>query len=161
MTSQNREHAFGPSKKPAVGRRPALNEPETYDFLSDVHQAAAIRSVVRDRCRRRWTDEQDLEAISQLELAVQEAAANIIEHAYAGRADQPIQLVVALEERAVSVSLYDRGTSFDVDAVAAPCFDGSRTGGFGLHMIRECVDEVEYSRAPDGRNVVRLVKRLG
>lgn len=149
------------SKKPDVGRRPAPNEPEVYDFLSDVREAAAMRSVVRDRCRRRWTDEKDLEAISQLELAVQEAAANIIEHAYAGRPDQPIQLVVALEERAVSVSLYDRGASFDAGVVDAPRFDGSRTGGFGLHMIRECVDEVEYSRDPDGRNVVRLVKRMG
>ncbi len=134
---------------------------ETHDFLSDVHQVAAIRSVVRDRCRRKWTDEKNLDAISQLELAVQEAAANIIEHAYAGRADQPIQLVVALDDSTVRVWLYDQGASFDAGAVDAPRFDGSRTGGFGVYMIRKCVDEVRYSRHPDGRNVVRLVKRMG
>jgi anti-sigma regulatory factor (Ser/Thr protein kinase) len=134
---------------------------ESHDFLSDVRQVAAIRSVVRDRCRRKWETEKDLEAISQLELAVQEAAANIIEHAYKGRSDQSIQLVVALEERTASVSLYDQGLGFDADAVEPPRFDGTRIGGFGLYMIRECVDEVLYSREADGRNVVRLVKRLG
>ena len=131
---------------------------ESHEFLSDVREVAAIRSVVRDRCRRRWEGEEHLEAISQLELAVQEAAANIIEHAYKGRPDQPIQLLVALDEHVAHVSLYDCGLAFDGSGVEPPCFDGTRTGGFGLYMIRECVDDVQYSREADGRNVVRLVK---
>ena len=134
---------------------------ESHDYLSEVRQVATIRSVVRDHCRRKWGTEKDLEAISQLELAVQEAAANIIEHAYKGRPDQSIQLVVELEDRTVSVSLYDQGLSFDAGEVEPPRFDGTRIGGFGLYMIRECVDEVRYSREADGRNVVRLVKRIG
>ena len=58
------------------------------------------------------------------------------------------------------MSLYDQGLGFDADEVEPPRFDGTRIGGFGLYMIRECVDEVRYSREADGRNVVRLVKRM-
>lgn len=134
---------------------------ESHSFLSDVRQVAAMRSFVRELCRREWGAEMDLEAVSQLELAVQEAAANIIEHAYQGRGDEPLQVVVEVEGPTVTVTLYDHGLSFSPDAIEKPCFDGTRTGGFGLYMIRECVDEVRYSREADGRNVVRLVKKIG
>ena len=133
---------------------------ETHEFLSDVRQVAAIRSVVRECCRRQWGEALNLEAVSQLQLAVQEAAANIVEHAYEGRPGQPIELEITLEERSIAVSLYDQGLAFEGGAVEPPQFDGTKTGGFGLHMIRESVDEVRYSREADGRNVVRLVKRM-
>jgi anti-sigma B factor antagonist len=67
--------------------------------------------------------------------------------------------MVEADAEQASVALYHQGLDFDPDAVAPPAFDGSRTGGFGLYLIKILVDEVYYFRDPDGRCGVRLVKR--
>lgn len=98
------------------------------------------------------------EKIAQLELAVTEAVANIIEHAYAGRSADPVRIEAEAFEDGISFRIHHHGESFDPSLAPPPPFDGSRDGGFGLHMINECVDEISYLQDEAGASYTRLVK---
>src|SRR5579864_9058959 len=96
------------------------------EFPSDLRQLQALRALVRDVCRRAWGEGCDEERLAQLELAVDEAAANVVLHAYDGKAGLPVEVVVAADADRVSVTLFHQGAPFDPNAVAPPSFDGSR-----------------------------------
>jgi anti-sigma regulatory factor (Ser/Thr protein kinase) len=131
------------------------------DIRSDLTELGRVRTFVRDFCRGLSGTPLDDEATAQLELAVNEAASNIMKHAYHGRADQRIELdATALPDR-VSIDLHHLGDSFDPALVLPPAFDGSRESGFGLYLIARSVDDVRYSRDERGRNCVTLVKVSG
>ncbi len=132
-------------------------EQVTQEFPSDVRQLAAVRALVRDVCRRACNV--DDAGLAELELAVDEAAANVILHAYADRTDLPIEVVVAAEPDQVCVSLFHQGEPFDPDRVAPPSFDGSRESGFGLYIIRKAVDECTFFQDERGHHGIRLVKK--
>jgi len=97
----------------------------------------------------------------QLTLALNEAAANVIRHAYRGR--QGGRLWIAAEEfdDQLRFVLCDNGVTFEnFGKTPPPAFDGSRDSGFGLFLMRLCLDEIEYARDEFGRNTLTLVKRL-
>jgi anti-sigma regulatory factor (Ser/Thr protein kinase) len=134
-------------------------EQVTQEFPSDVRQLAAVRALVRDVCRRVWGATAADEEIAQLELAVDEAAANVMLHAYAGKSDLPLEVVVAAEPEQVCVLLFHQGEPFDPQRVAPPSFDGTRESGFGLYLIRQAVDQLEFFQDERGRHGMRLVKK--
>jgi anti-sigma B factor antagonist len=127
------------------------------EFSSDLNELAELRRVAVECCRRAWGDETSGEALEQLELALQEAATNIVRHAYTDEKG-PIVLEVEADAEACRLTLTHRGRDFDPAAVDPPRFDGSRFGGFGQFLIGQCVDEVRYLHE-DGHAGVRLVKR--
>lgn len=95
-----------------------------------------------------------------MELAVGEAAANVMEHAYGGREDCPIFLEIKIGDGVIDVALRHRGIALVRHEVASPAFDGSRSGGFGVFIIEHCADEVHYTEESDGFACIRLIKRL-
>jgi anti-sigma regulatory factor (Ser/Thr protein kinase) len=128
------------------------------EFVSELPHLAAMRRFVGDCCREAWADDVPPEVLDQIHLALQEAAANVVFHAYGNEPGQPIRLEVAIDEDAMELVLTHDGKDFDPAAVPPPKYDGSRTGGFGVHLIRQLMDEVEYLHG-DGRCGVRMVKR--
>lgn len=129
------------------------------EVASSLTELPTLRSFVRRFCEEECVPPLHETGIWQLELAVTEAASNIVRHAYGGRTDGIIRIEVeALGESGVSVRLYHRGEPFDPEAVRPPVFDGSREGGFGVYFIAESVDEVRYERGEDGSSCVLLVK---
>jgi serine/threonine-protein kinase RsbW len=129
------------------------------EFSSELRHLAAVRTLVRDVCRRGWGPGADAHALAQLELAVDEAVANIVLHAYKGEAGMPLEVAVAADAESVCVTLGHRGEPFDPAAVAPPSFDGSREGGFGLYVIKQAVDELSFFQDERGVHVIRLVKK--
>jgi anti-sigma regulatory factor (Ser/Thr protein kinase) len=129
------------------------------EFTSDLRQLKQMREFVRDACLRAYGTNTDDEFVQMLQLAVDEAAANIILHAYEGANDRPIELVLQADGDQVCVNLYHCGKEFDPLAVPVPTFNGSRESGFGLYLIGRTVDEVNYERDDRGRCGIRLVKR--
>jgi serine/threonine-protein kinase RsbW len=95
-----------------------------------------------------------------VELALQEACSNIVDHAYAG---QPGRIVIQFDyaeaARQLTVDLYDSGRAFDPDAVPGPDLEDVQVHGYGLFLVRSLMDEVSYESSPDG-NHWRLVKKL-
>ena len=96
--------------------------------------------------------------LDEVELALQEAATNVVRHAYKNEPGQRIRLDVAVDEHELELTITHDGEDFDPEAVPPPSFDGSRTGGFGIHLIRKLMDDVCYLHGAAGCGV-RMRKR--
>lgn len=100
----------------------------------------------------------------QWALAVEECAANSIEHAYAGRSDGEVDITLALEGDYLCAEICDQGAAFQPGAPPAMADvkelarKGAR-GGLGLTLVQRIADTVVRERTGE-RNVCRLVKRL-
>jgi phosphoserine phosphatase RsbU/P len=130
------------------------------DIDSDLKELAQVRSFVQDFCKNIPDSLLDDERIDQVVLAVNEAAANIVKHAYQGRAEEKIQITADVAACQFVVRLYDWGGVFDPESVPEPEFNGSQEGGFGIYIIAQSVDEVNYSRDDEGRNCTELIINL-
>jgi anti-sigma regulatory factor (Ser/Thr protein kinase) len=107
----------------------------------------------------------DDRALYQIELAVDEACANIVQHAYQGMEQGDIEISCYQEERNFVIRIRDWGQGFEPEAVPdpdveAPLEDRS-LGGLGLFLIRQFMDEVQFTFNPVEGNELVMVKGLG
>jgi anti-sigma regulatory factor (Ser/Thr protein kinase) len=97
--------------------------------------------------------------IGKIKIAVYEACLNVIEHAYHSRPDEWIDLEVVYAPDKFTIAITDHGLSFEMKPPTAydvqEVMDKRRSGGFGLHIIRRSMDNVEYH--PDLVNGNRLI----
>jgi anti-sigma regulatory factor (Ser/Thr protein kinase) len=97
----------------------------------------------------------------QLALAVDEAATNVIEHAYGGAGDRDVEVRFDDAGGDLSVELVDDGAA--VDPRDVPSVDlqryasERRTGGLGMHLMGQIMDSVTFRRR-GRRNVCALRK---
>lgn len=127
---------------------------------SEMASLGRVQAFIQAFCARVGRAGIDEDLTARLQLAVHEAACNIVEHAYREQPGRPIWLRAEAFRDHVRFELRDQGAGFDPDAVKPPPFDGTEEGGFGIYIIRACFDEVDYSRDADGHNVLVLVKRI-
>ncbi len=92
-------------------------------------------------------------------LAVDEALANIIRHAYDGDADRVIEVNCRAWSDRLEFTLFDQGNPPDPARLAPNPPNDEALGGRGMYIIRTIMDQVCYERVPGG-NQVRLIKRL-
>src|SRR5262249_35314855 len=129
------------------------------EYESHMAHLGEMRALVADVCRQAWGEQADEEAVGACQLALDEAFTNVIRHAYGGEPGHAVELVVEAHPDRVCLTLYHGGREFDPAAVAPPSFDGSRSGGFGLYLMRQLADEVSFFRGDDGRQGVRLLRK--
>lgn len=96
-------------------------------------------------------------------LAIDEAVSNIIEHAYEDeKRDDKIEIAMTSHAECLEVLIIDHGTTFDPDSVAEVDMrehvNERRRNGLGIFMIRQIMDEIEYTFKDGERNELRLVK---
>jgi sigma-B regulation protein RsbU (phosphoserine phosphatase) len=125
---------------------------------SDLKQLRRAREFVRGFCHDLPGSPLDEHSTGALELAVNEAASNIMKHAYQGRSDQWIHMEAEAFPGHVSIRMHHLGEPFNPSAAAPPAMDGSRESGFGAYIISQSVDEARYYRDERGRNCIALVK---
>jgi serine/threonine-protein kinase RsbW len=105
--------------------------------------------------------EVDAAAWFDLELAIEEACANVIEHAYEGEGGA-YRLTLTVRGSDLIITLVDHGTSFNPAEITAPeldlPLDERPIGGLGLHLMKLLMDEVSFSFGDEG-NVLRMTKR--
>jgi anti-sigma regulatory factor (Ser/Thr protein kinase) len=100
-------------------------------------------------------------AADQIALAVDEAATNVIEHAYAGARDRVVE--VRYEDRGedLRVDVVDNGARVDPKAMPRVDLDQyaseRRKGGLGVHLMSKIMDSVTFRRSAR-RNVCCLVR---
>jgi serine/threonine-protein kinase RsbW len=129
----------------------------TREFSSDPGELSAMREFLRHAFRQAWPDE-DGDHLQHLELALQEAASNIMRHAYGGERERGIELTIDADAETIQIELLHEGEPFDATKAPPPVFDGSREGGFGCYLISASVDRVEYLHNLRGKNGIRLWK---
>ena len=96
------------------------------------------------------------EDVEDVELAITEACANVIDHA-ADTDTYEVQVELASDECAITV--VDRGTGFDATEIDENAPDHSETGR-GLALMRALVDNVAFRSEPRAGAVVHMVKTL-
>jgi sigma-B regulation protein RsbU (phosphoserine phosphatase) len=95
--------------------------------------------------------------LNRLLLAANEAASNIIKHAYHGRHDRTFDVHFAVYPKRIQLSLYHSGEPFNRSNAVQPIFNGSHESGFGVYIMETCVDEVRYEHNASGISCISLV----
>ncbi|MFH0953820.1 MAG: ATP-binding protein [Verrucomicrobiota bacterium] len=121
-----------------------------------------IRSVVTAMARDAGFEDAE---VDKIEIAVDEACANVMDHAYRDVSPKPpLELEVRVAEGRFVVDVLDRGLSFDFNSYTPPQFPdhwmNGKTRGVGLYIIRKCMDDAQYERLSDKTNRLRLIKNL-
>jgi len=116
-----------------------------------------VRNYVKSSARESSIGFTDPE-INELLLAVQEAASNAVRHARAGQKGIPIKVSAEIKNGTFIFELRYPGSPFDFSSVPEPVLDGTKEGGFGISIIKKCVDDVAYVYQGD-HNLVTLKKR--
>src|SRR5262245_57521945 len=129
---------------------------EQREYDGELSQLAPMRAFLREVCHESWPGEAE-DVILRLALALTEAASNIILHSFQGQQHKSITLTIELDDDQACVTRQHTGEPFDPQAAADPVFDGSRESGFGLYLIRRCVDDVQYDQDEQGRCVMHLI----
>ncbi len=125
-------------------------------FPSDPKLLHIVRSVVGQTAGLCGFDEDEVQFII---LAVDEACANVIRHAYGGRTDGTIALSCCATDSRVEFRLLDQGQAAAEENLRSRALEDIRPGGLGMHLIRSIMDEVHYDTGRRG-NELFLAKSL-
>jgi len=101
----------------------------------------------------------DSEGTQEILLAVTEAVANVIRHAYDNHTDKRIDFELAVEQDEFRLDIIDYASFVDPSQIASRPLDEVRPGGLGVHLIKNTMDCVEYKQNAHGGTTLTLVKR--
>ncbi len=126
-----------------------------FEFLDE------IREFVGDIARNGGFGDKD---VYNIQLATDEAASNIIEHAYEGIKDGVLDMSCGMiDADTIKIILIDYGYPFDPSTIPMPDLKADlsarKIGGLGIFLMRKLMDEVHYEPHPDKSNVLTMIKR--
>lgn len=128
---------------------------------SSTENLALIRDFVANIGKQAGLDEAQ---VSMIELAVDEACANVIEHAYGSDGTKEVVVRASLRDDTIEITVEDSGKGFDPGTIehkdVKKLIQERRSGGLGMRMMKMVMDEVQYSIKPGERNELRMIKRL-
>lgn len=130
--------------------------PAKFEFLDE------IREFVGQIARENGFGDKD---VYNIQLATDEAASNVIEHAYVGRTDGVLDLSCGMNKQGLVITLVDHGAPFDPSEVPLPDLQADmsdrKIGGLGIFLMRKLMDEVHYQSNADTSNALTMLKRKG
>jgi serine/threonine-protein kinase RsbW len=125
-----------------------------FEFLDE------IREFVGDIARAGGFSDKD---VYNIQLAADEAASNIIEHAYLGVSNGILELSCEVRGEIITIIMVDHGESFDPSAIPLPDLKADladrKIGGLGIFLMRKLMDEVHYETRSNRSNVLTMTKR--
>lgn len=128
--------------------------PAQFQYLDE------IRDFVAEIARQGGFSDKEIYSI---QLAADEAASNIIEHAYEGVTDGELEIACGMKGDLLTITLHDHGQPFDPASVRPPDLKADlsdrQIGGLGIYLMRKLMDEVEYESSTHGGNRLTLTKR--
>ena len=132
-------------------------------FAAKFEYLDEIREFVGDIARKGGFDEK---AVYNIQLATDEAASNIIEHAYEGVKNGVLELSCGMRGDTLTIVLVDHGETFDPSEIPMPDLKADlsdrKIGGLGIFLMRKLMDEVRYESHPEkNSNILTMIKRKG
>lgn len=99
-----------------------------------------------------------------LQMAVDEACANVMEHAYGGHTNGKVCITCQAVGDEVVVRIHDHGRPFDPQSVPrldpnAP-LEQRGEGALGLYLMEKLMDSVEFHFHPTKGNTLTMKKRI-
>ncbi|MFN7948973.1 MAG: ATP-binding protein [Blastocatellia bacterium] len=133
----------------------------TLHVPSSTENLALIREFVTTIGSQAGMNEAD---VGKLELAVDEACANVIEHAYGHDTSKEVMIRAILDDEELRIEIIDTGKGFDPALIPQPELEKlvaeRKSGGLGMRLIRTLMDEVQYEIVPGQKNELRMTKRI-
>jgi len=121
---------------------------------------AAIGDFITEAMKRFGMEQETF----KVQLAVDEACTNIIQHAYSGDSEKPIRILCSMSGNDLVIQIRDWGKPFDPDSVPLPEMESElferKLGGLGIFLMRQMMDEVRYVFYPEGYNDLIMIKHL-
>jgi serine/threonine-protein kinase RsbW len=105
------------------------------------------------------------EEVYAVQLAVDEATTNIIEHGYGQECPSRIDITCESTDDGIKVVIYDDAAPFDPSSIPDPeinvALEDVKPRGLGIYFMRKMMDEVHYESSPDKGNTLTMIKRHG
>ncbi|ABS55678.1 putative anti-sigma regulatory factor, serine/threonine protein kinase [Methanoregula boonei 6A8] len=102
-----------------------------------------------------------VQAILDIQLALEEVIANSVEHGYQG-SEGEIAICCEFRDGVLTVEISDRAPAFNPLVVADPDItsplEERKIGGLGIYLVRQVTDTVAY-RYNEGKNILTLTKK--
>ncbi|HSR52863.1 MAG TPA: ATP-binding protein [Acidobacteriota bacterium] len=128
-------------------------------FPSSTENLAMVRSFLDNIGKQAGMPEGE---VAKIQLAVDEACSNVIEHAYGHDQSKEVMVGVSYDDSQLMIAIVDRGRGFDPSTVRPQQLKDlvaeRQTGGLGLQLIRSLMDEVRYDIVPGEKNQITMVK---
>jgi serine/threonine-protein kinase RsbW len=133
----------------------------TLAVAADLKNLASIRRFVEEAAGALGFE---AGIVPKVQLAVDEAATNIITHGYQGQKGS-LEIELRREGHNLVVYLRDDAPPFDPTQAAPPDItlplEQRALGGMGIHLMRQAMDEISHRRRVNGGNELILIKREG
>ena len=104
------------------------------------------------------------ERIEDLKTMVSEAAINAMEHGNKGRPDARVTVSLNCQDNTINVTVSDEGDGImnfpprpDIEKIIE---DLESPVGFGLFLIEQLADQVEFNKAANGGHVVKMAIKM-
>jgi len=104
------------------------------------------------------------ERIEDLKTIVSEAAINAMEHGNKGRPDARVTVSMDCQGDTLNIAVTDEGNGFkehppkpDIEKIIE---DLDSPIGFGLFLIKQLADKVEFNESSDGGHVVKMAIKM-
>jgi serine/threonine-protein kinase RsbW len=104
------------------------------------------------------------ERIEDLKTVVAEAAINAMQHGNKGRPDARVTVSMNCKDDTINVSVMDEGDGIkefppkpDIEKIIAEL---ESPVGFGLFLINQLTDQVEFNEVADGGHVVKMAIKV-
>ena len=99
-----------------------------------------------------------------VELVFEEAAVNVIKHAYGGNAGKVFNMEIEIDAGGIQLILKDKGPAFDPKGRPKADLQENirlkKRGGLGLLLMHELMDKVEYKSGAKSGNTLVMTKRI-
>jgi serine/threonine-protein kinase RsbW len=133
---------------------------QTVQFAAKFELLDEIREYVGNIAREGGFNDKD---VYNIQLATDEAASNIIEHAYENITDGVLELSCGVQGNTIKIILTDHGESFDPSEIPLPDLQADladrKIGGLGIFLMRKLMDEVHYESNANKSNTLTMIKR--
>lgn len=127
-------------------------------FRSNPDQLRNIRDTIRAVLRKNNCPPA---FIDNFVLAVNEACANIMQHAYKGKCTGEIILAILRKQDEITIRLTDFAEPVDTSVCKSRQLEELRPGGLGVHFMNELMDDVRFLETKAGvGNILQMKKKI-
>lgn len=134
--------------------------PQTIEFSNQLEEVTRITAFVEELCEASGVP---LPMATAIQLAIEEAAVNVISYAYPKGQDGTATLSASYGEGRITFVLRDAGTPFDPMAKADPdltlSVEDRPVGGLGILLVKKIMDHVTYQRL-NNHNELTMIKNI-
>jgi serine/threonine-protein kinase RsbW len=131
----------------------------TKRFSCSLNNLETICDYVTNYAKQAGLNEEETYAV---QLAVDEASTNIIEHGYGQECPDRIDITCEVLENGLKIVIYDDAEPFNPESVPEPDMNVSleelKPRGLGIYLMRQMMDEVRYEPTQDRGNTLTMIK---